>query len=403
MDVREPIRDAAGVADMADRAREVGRMALDFEFLWERTYAPVPCLAQVNVAGDVFLVDPIEGAPLHPIAELVSDADVTVVMHAPSADLTLLALATDVAPRALVDVQTTAGFVGLGAGQGLAALLDRVLRVHLDKGERYTDWSRRPLSPAQNEYAAADVAHLLDLADELDRRAQALGRTTWVQEEHARRFGPDARFVTEPERAWRKVKGQGRLNGRDRAVLVELAAWREREARRADRPTSWILPDRTLVELARRRPATRKALESERGVPDRIRGAEADAVLEAIRAGGEADPVAVKPAPPSDLQARAEVLAPLGAAMIAARADAVDLAPSLLATRDDISSYLVASLAGDTNGHPLASGWRHEIGGAALADLAAGRLAIAASPRRPYLVEVGLDADGTPGRVPDGT
>lgn len=403
MDPRDPIRDAAGVAEMADRAREVGRMALDFEFLWERTYAPVPCLAQVNVAGDIHLIDPIEGAPLQPIAELVSDPDVTVVMHAPSADLTLLALATDVAPQALVDVQITAGFVGLGAGQGLAALLERVLRIRLDKGERYTDWSRRPLSAAQNEYAAADVAHLLDLADELDRRADALGRTAWVAEEHGRRYGPGAQFVTAPERAWRRVKGQGRLNARERAVLAELAAWREREARRADRPTAWILPDRTLVELARRRPATRRALEAERGVPDRIRGAEADAVLEAIRAGMEAEPIALTAAPPSDLQARAEVLAPLGAAMVAARADAVDLAPSLLATRDDISSFLVASLAGDTDGHPLASGWRHEIGGAALADLAAGRLALAASPRRPYLVEVGIDADGAPRRGSDGT
>lgn len=393
MDVNEPIRDAAGVEAVAERARAAGRMALDFEFLWERTYAPMPCLAQVAVGDEVHLIDPVEGAPLGPIAEVVDDPDVTVVMHAPSADLTLLALAGDISPRSLVDVQIVAGFVGLGAGQGLAVLLERVLRVRLDKGERYTDWSRRPLSTGQSRYAAADVTHLLPLADELAERAARLGRTEWVAEEHRRRYGPGARFVTDPDVAWRKVKGQGRLNGRDRAVLRALAAWREREARRADRPTSWILPDRTVVELARRRPATRAALESERGVPDRLRGAQAESLLEAIRAGEGAEPMAAPPAPAAELQARAEAIAPLGAVLVAARAAAVDLAPSLLATRDDIAGFLTATMAGDTDGHPLASGWRHEIAGAALADLAAGRLALAATPTRPYLREIAQDPD----------
>jgi ribonuclease D len=393
----DPIRDAAGVEALAERARRAGRMALDFEFLWERTYAPVPCLAQVNVEGETSLVDPIEGAPLGPIADLVNDREVTVVMHAPSADLTLMALAAEVAPRALQDVQITAGFVGLGAGQGLAALLDRVLRVQLDKAERYTDWSRRPLSQGQSEYAAADVAHLLDLADELNARAGDLGRSDWVSEEHERRYGPSARFVTAPEEAWRKVKGQGKLTGRDRAVLAELAAWREREARRADRPTAWVMPDRTLVELARRRPGSRRALESERGVPDRLRDSEADAIIEAIRAGAEADPISLPAAAPPELQNRAEVLAPLASAVVAARADAASVAPTLLATRDDISRYLVSTMQGATNGHPLASGWRHEIAGAALADLVAGRLAVAAHPRRPYLIEIDRDPAGEAG------
>ncbi|MEQ9092797.1 MAG: ribonuclease D, partial [Miltoncostaeaceae bacterium] len=176
----QPIRDAAGVAEVVGSARASGRMALDFEFLWERTYAPVPCLAQVNVDGEIALIDPVQGAPLEPLAEVLDDPSVTVVMHAPSADLTLMALATGVAPTNLVDVQVTAGFVGLGAGQGLAALLERVLRVQLDKGERYTDWSRRPLSEAQNTYAAADVEHLLELSDRLDERAERLGRSEWV-------------------------------------------------------------------------------------------------------------------------------------------------------------------------------------------------------------------------------
>lgn len=392
----ETITDAAGVDAVAREARAEGRVAIDLEFLWERTYAPIACLAQLATPAGVHLLDPIEGAPLEAVAELVSDPAVEVVMHAPSADLTLLGMAYGVRPANFTDVQLTAGFVGLGAGQGLGNLLERVLRVKLDKGERYTDWSRRPLSEAQLAYAAGDVAHLLELADELDRRARALDRADWVREEQQRRYGPDARLLPDPESAWRKVKGHGRLSPKDRAVLVSLAAWREREAARRDKPTSWVIPDRTLVEMAHRRPATRAALERERGLPDRIRGADADSLLAAIRAGEDAAPPPVAPPPSPEVQQRLDVLGPLGAVLVGARAAAVDLAPSLLATRDEISAFLVAAIRGETDGLPLGSGWRYELAGAALVDLAAGRIALGATERRPYLVELPGSAAPTP-------
>jgi ribonuclease D len=384
----ETIRDAAGVAAVVDEVRAEGRAAVDLEFLWERTYAPIACLAQVATARGVHLIDPIDGAPLAPVAELVADPDVEVVMHAPSADLTLLGLAFGTRPERLVDVQIAAGFVGLGAGQGLATLLERVLGVKLDKGERYTDWSRRPLSEAQLAYGAADVAHLLPLADELARRAEALGRAEWVAEEHVRRYGPDARLIPDPASAWRRVKGGGRLNARDRAVLAALAEWREREAARRDKPSAWIVPDRTLVEIAHRRPKDRRALESERGLPERIRGADAEGMLAALRAG-EAGPPLTLPAPPSaELQGRLDVLAPLGAVLVAGRAAAVDLAPSLLATRDEITAFLLGAMRGDADGAALGSGWRRELAGEALIDLVEGRLALGVDATRPYLAEI---------------
>lgn len=385
----ETITDPAGVDAVVREVRAEGRAAIDLEFLWERTYAPIACLAQVATRAGVHLIDPIEGAPLGPIAELVADPDVEVVMHAPSADLTLLGMAHGIRPQRLTDMQITAGFVGLGAGQGLAALLERVLGVKLDKAERYTDWSRRPLSAAQLEYGAGDVLHLLDLADELARRAEALGRTAWVAEEHERRYGPDARILPDPDNAWRKVKGAGRLKPRDRSVLAALAAWREREARRRDKPASWIVPDRTLVEIAHRRPADRQALENERGLPDRIRGADADAMLAAIREGEAAPPVSMPPPPSPEVQQRLEVLGPLGAVLVTARAAGVDLAPSLLATRDEIGAFLVAAVRGDDlEGMSLATGWRRGLAGEALIDLAEGRLSLGVDPKRPFLAEI---------------
>jgi ribonuclease D len=384
----EPIRDAAGVERIAGAAREAGRLALDFEFLWERTYRPLPCLAQVAVGEDLALVDPIEGAALEPLAELVAEPEVTVVMHAPPADLTLLALAFGTRPRAIVDTQLAAGFVGLGASQSLGTLVERVLRVRLSKSESYTDWSRRPLSAAQLRYAADDVRYLLPLADELARRAGARGRAQWVAEEHARRYGPESSWVTDPDAAWRRVKGQGRLTPVERAVLRRLAAWRERQAMRRDRPVGWTMPDRTLVELARRRPADEAALRAERGMPDRLRPAELRELLDAIRAGAGDPPIALGRAPAPEIQARMDVLGPLAQVLVAARAGAVDLAPTLVATRDEVEGFLVACLDGGAPDLPLGRGWRHELVGEALERLARGQLALAPASRAPYLEEI---------------
>ncbi len=274
----ETITDPHGVDAVVREARAEGRVAIDLEFLWERTYAPIACLAQLATPVGVHLVDPIEGAPL--------GADRRAGLRPRRRRGHARALGRPHAaghglrrapPGASPTSSSRAGFVGLGAGQGLGNLLERVLGVKLDKGERYTDWSRRPLSAAQLEYAAGDVIHLLALADELARRAAALGRTEWVAEEHERRYGPGAKLLPDPETAWRKVKGAGRLNGKDRAVLVSLAAWREREARPARQ--AHLVGRSPTAPWSRSPTAARprgRRWRSERGLPDRIRGADAD-------------------------------------------------------------------------------------------------------------------------------
>lgn len=379
------------VAGLVERVRSQGRMALDVEFLWERTYAPIPCLAQVAVGDEVALVDPIAGAPLDGVAALLADPAIEVVMHAPSADLTLFALAFDVRPAALLDAQLIAGFVGMGAGQSLGALLGRVLDVKVAKTEGYSDWSRRPLTHAQLDYAAADVLYLFDLVDELMRRAAERGRTEWVLEEHERRYGPTARVAPDPFEAWRKVKGQGRLQPAERAVLRRAAAWREAEARRRDRPVGWLLPDRTLLEIARRRPSGPAAVLSERGVPSAMREKEAQSLILAMDEAAGDPPIALGPPPPAKVQARLETLTPLAQILLTARASAADLAPTLVATRDEVEQYLTALLMDrDTTGLSLGRGWRREVAGDAIAELAAGRLGIAPLAASPYLAEITL-------------
>ena len=391
----EPIRDAAGVAAVDAEARAAGRAAIDLEnSSGSAPTRPSPCLAQVATPEGVHLIDPIEGAPLDDVAALVSDPGVEAVMHAPSADLTLLGMAFGTRPQRIRDLQIVAGFVGLGAGQGLATLLERVLGVRLDKGERYTDWSRRPLSPAQLEYAAGDVVHLLELADELDRRARALGREEWVAEEHERRYGPDARIVPDPELSWRRVKGArppGRPGPRRAGLGGRVARARGPEPRppgglggprphaRRDRPAAARDPEgpRGRAGAAGPHPGGRRRLPARGGPGGRGRSADVDALGPAPR--GAAPPG--RPGPPR-------------AVLVTARAEAVNLAPSLVATRDEISSFLLAAIAGDLDGQPLATGWRRELVGDALIELAEGRLALAADSRRPYLTELSRPPGG---------
>jgi ribonuclease D len=382
------IRDRAGVEDLARQVRDAGRFALDFEFLWERTYRPIPCLAQVSVEEEVTLIDPIEGGPLEPIAELVADPDVETIMHAPSADLTLLALHFGTRPQRIADVQLTAGFVGSGAGQSLATLLERTLQIRIEKTEGFSDWSRRPLNDAQLGYAANDVRHLIPLHDELMRRVAGRHREAWVGEEHERRYGPGARFVTEPMEAWRKIKGQGSLTSRDRSVLREVGAWREREAQRRDRPPAWIMQDRLALDVARRKPADESGLTRVRGLTERIRDREARELLDAVRRGAGGSPIEIGRQIRPDLAARISVLAALGQLIVGVRADAAELAAPLLATRDEIETYLAACIQGNGADFPLAAGWRRELAGDALTRLAAGHLALAPTATPPYLEEI---------------
>ena len=380
------------VDDLAARARDAGRMALDVEFLWERTYAPIPCLAQVAIDDDIFLIDPIEGAPLQPISDVLEDPAVEIIMHAPSADLILFALGFGTRPTTLLDSQLIGGFVGLGSGQSLGALLSRVLGVKVAKTEGYSDWSRRPLTAAQLDYAAADVAHLFALVDELMQRADDRGRGAWVREEHERRYGPGARIAADPWDSWRKVKGQGRLTPQERAVLRRAAAWREEEARRRDRPVGWLIPDRTLIEVARRLPKTPQALLSERGVPAALKERDAGALIDSMQKGLDDEPIALGPPPPPAVQARLDTLVPLAQVLLGARAAAADLAPTLVATRDEVESFLVAVLTdSDPGDESLGRGWRRDVAGDALMEMASGRLGIAPLAESPYLREITVE------------
>jgi ribonuclease D len=242
---------ADALAAAVERWRAAGDIALDTEFVFERTYRPKLGIVQVAAAGEIALVDAVRLRDLSPLGTLFADPGLRKILHSGSGDVPILRRATGAPLRPLFDTQIAAAFAGLGTGLSYAALVKLLLGVELGKHETRTDWTRRPLSPEQLRYAAEDVEYLPAVAAELEIRLVALGRVSWALEDAATLAAVDGDTVL-PGEAWRRVKGLDRQIPPVRAVARALAAWREREAEKADLARPFLLRDETLLALARR-------------------------------------------------------------------------------------------------------------------------------------------------------
>ncbi|HEX2240425.1 MAG TPA: ribonuclease D [Actinomycetota bacterium] len=376
------------VAEACAAARIEGRVAFDTEFLREKTYRARLCLVQITAGDGVVLIDPIGGPELRPIAVLLADPAVEVIVHAGRQDFEIFHDAYQVTPKQVFDVQIAAAFAGFGANLPYGKLVEAVLGTVLKKGEAYTDWCRRPLSSAQTAYAADDVRYLIPLADALRANLRQRGREEWLTDEMHELEEP-ALYQNSPEEAYKRVSGQGSLSGRQLAVLKELARWREQEAARRDLPRGWIVKDVSLIELARRAPTDRSGLKAVRGLNEKMIERAAPAVLAAIQAGLAAPPVERPRAPDRQLAARARAVATLADPVIRARADAAHIARELVVTRDELEAFLMDAFTGaDLTRHSLWQGWRRELVGDVVMALAEGRIALRATDRAPFVAEV---------------
>ena len=379
----EHLRDPADVEAFAAEARSEGRLALDTEFVWERTYSPVPCLLQLATANRLAVLDPLEDVDVGPIAQLVGDPAVQLVMHAPAGDLLLFATRYGVRATSVFDTQLAAGFVGHGISMAYDRLVERVAGVTLTHNETFSDWSRRPLTDAQIQYAADDVRYLFAVADALLAKLDEMGRRSWAEDEITRRYGPAATIEPDPQRAYLKVARRGRLSGRQLASLRAVAAWREEEARTRDLPPGWVLKDPSVVEVARRSPQDAAALGRLRGLGN-LSAAAGQRLLEALAGAADAEaPRAARELPPG-LARRVAAASALGAVLVRARCDGADIAPELVATRAELESF-VEAMANGQEEHALLSGWRRELVGAELRELVHGNVALALEPQSPYV------------------
>lgn len=272
------------LAALCQRARDTTCIALDTEFVWNRTYYPKLGVIQVGLAADdCHLIDVPAINDLTPLGELIADAGIVKMLHDAQQDLTILRRVTGAYPRNIFDTRCAAGLAGMSSTSSLADLLEKVLGVSLDKSETRTDWLQRPLSDEQIAYAIEDVSYLHETRDQLLLRIEEMGRTEWLQEEMAAYDNPALYDEREPRDSHERVKGAGRATSRERAIIRELAAWREEEARRRDRPRSHVLGDDVIIQLARHKPREIEALKGIRGINSR----DADRILELVHSGLE--------------------------------------------------------------------------------------------------------------------
>jgi ribonuclease D len=333
------------------------RIALDTEFMRERTYHPQLCLVQLATETDCCLIDPLAGLDLAPLYELLADRRRLKILHAARQDIEVLLLGGGVVPGPVFDTQVAAALLGYPPQVGYAELVARQLGHSIDKGQTRTDWSRRPLTPAQLAYAADDVHHLLTLHAELRAALVAQGREDWAAEEAAYYENP-ALYRTDPAAAWRRLKGLPRLRPQEQAAARALAQWREHRAIDSDKPRGWILTDEALFAIATRAPETMAALESITVLPPglvRKRGEELLQLIQAARAGDDLPEQSLARRPTPEEMARAASLMQV----VRDQATALGISPEVLATRRDIES--LAFGAGAPAQSPLLRGWRRVV------------------------------------------
>ncbi|MDH4312956.1 MAG: ribonuclease D, partial [Gammaproteobacteria bacterium] len=239
------IQDPGELEAAIFRLHGADRLALDTEFMRERTYHAQLCLVQIATEPDCYLIDPLVGLDLAPLHELLRDRSKLKILHAARQDLEVLLQSGGTVPGPLFDTQVAAALLGFPPQVGYAELVARQLGHSIDKGQTRTDWSRRPLTPAQVAYAADDVRHLLTLHTDLQAALVAKGRANWVAEEAAAYEDP-ALYRTDPALAWRRLKGLNRLRPAEQSAARALADWRERRAIESDKPRGWILADEAL-------------------------------------------------------------------------------------------------------------------------------------------------------------
>jgi len=311
-------------------------VALDTEFVFERTYRPRLGIIQLAVAGEIALIDGVRLGDLSALGPLLADPGRRKLLHSGSGDIPILRRACGVALHGLLDTQIAAAFAGLGPSLSYAALVKVLLGVELAKHETRTDWTRRPLSPDQLRYAAEDVEYMPALAAALEEQLRTLGRFEWALEDSAALAANDG-DTPDPAGAWRRVKGLDRLNATSRAVARALAAWREREAERADVARPFLLRDETLLALAKRdalAPEDAKALpgfDPRRHAHQVSRWALA---LQTARADAEAGTAPPEdPRTPADVRDRQEAIGVRVAALVTQKATELGLPGELLLSR----------------------------------------------------------------------
>ena len=371
------------LAEVCARMARHPFVTVDTEFLRETTYYPLLCVAQMASADEAVVIDALAtGIDLAPFFALMTDENVVKVFHAARQDIEIVWNMAKKIPHPIFDTQVAAMVLGYGDSISYDQLVQRITGDMLDKSHRFTDWSRRPLSDAQVSYALSDVTHLRDVYLKLAADLEKRERTNWVEAEMDVLTSPET-YRMEPERAWERLKSRVR-KPRDLAVLIEIAAWREREAQSRDVPRSRVLKDDVVGDIATQAPTTLERLGNLRSLPrgfERSRWGEA--IVDAVKRGLERDPKTLprldrfRPAPNG--AATVELLKVL----LRMTAERHGVAAKVIATVDELDRIA----ADDEADVPALKGWRRELFGEKALALKHGKLALAVEKGRVVAVD----------------
>ncbi|WDI31315.1 ribonuclease D [Hyphococcus flavus] len=347
-------------------------VAVDTEFMREKTYWPILCLIQAAAEGEEAIIDPLaEGIDLTPFLEVLTDDKVVKVFHAARQDLEIFYKLLGEVPGPLFDTQIAAMACGFGDQIGYEPLMRTLLKAKIDKGSRFTDWSRRPLTDSQLAYALSDVTHLRDAYPILKDSLEGRRRKHWVEEEmHA--LNDDDLYHVQPAKAWKRLKLRG-VRPKEMGVVVKLAEWREHEAQTKDIPRSRILKDESIYELARLQPKDAKSLARARSIPSGFERSKSGAAIIDVIGAGITLPKAETPKidKPDREKVSADVLELLKV-LLKRQCETFHVAPKLIATTADLEEIARS----DDADVPALSGWRREIFGDAALRLKRGEIAL---------------------------
>ena len=363
------IEDDRTFGQLVERLQDAPRYAVDTEFHREKTYFPHVALVQIADEHGIALVDALQ-VDLAPLASVLDGPGVA-IMHAARQDLEVMERACGTLPSRLVDTQIAAGFLGYTT-PSLTTLLERELGVQAAKADRLTDWLKRPLTPAQLDYAASDVAHLLELDRVLQRRIDERARTDWVLEA-CEELRSEDRGPRDPDEAWRRIKELRHLKGGALAIAQQVAAWRERRAASSDLTPRFVLSDLAVVSVASSAPRTEEDLRGLRGLDGRsLRNGTAQELLAVVESARGTQPRRSTGPSLPELPAELRPALPLISAWVSQLSRNLELETSLLATRSDLEDLLRG-----VSDARLSSGWRADLVGEPIRRLLAGEAALA--------------------------
>jgi ribonuclease D len=369
------------LTDLCDRIKREPWIALDTEFLREKTYYPVFCLLQIATPAWVVCVDPIALEDLSELFDVINNQEIIKVLHSCRQDLEIFYQETGKVTAPVFDTQIAAPLLGFQENPGYAMLVSSFLNVNLSKAHTRADWTIRPLSEAQIQYAADDVIYLCKIYQMICQKLEALDRLDWLEKDFELLKNVEL-YKVSPVNAWQKVKGRNRLTGKQLSIVQALSKWREETAQSENRPKNWLIRDDLLLELAKLQPETVDDLNKIRSINERTVRRYGKVICRLINEAKQQIPIPGDNKKSSKKTPKQEAVLDVLTAVVRMRADENSLNPIILASRKDLETMLL-----DEQQSSLLLGWRYSMVGKELQGLLQGQYALTLNAENVFLTE----------------